>query len=80
MRPFVVSVICLCAVSVIGLGQIKDAADPAPSKEEVVKFMDVLHIKPQLVQYFGGVAKQAKLGSSGRIQAKGSQCYPGAVG
>jgi hypothetical protein len=27
MRRFVVSVICLCAVSVIGLAQIKDAAE-----------------------------------------------------
>ena len=76
MRRFVVSVICLCAVSVIGLAQIKDAADPAPSKEEVVKFMDVLHIKPQLIQYFGGVAKQAKLGAQEGFKQKFPNATP----
>jgi hypothetical protein len=76
MRRFVVSVICLCAASVIGLAQITDAANPAPSKEEVVKFMDVLHIKPQLIQYFGGVAKQAKLGAQEGFKQKVPNATP----
>jgi hypothetical protein len=74
MRRFVVLVICICAVSLMALAQ--TAADSAPSKEEVIKFMDVLHIKPQLIQYFGGVAKQAKLGAQEGFKQKVPNATP----
>jgi uncharacterized protein len=76
MRRFVVSVICVCTISMIGMAQTKDAAGSAPSKEEILKFMDVLHIKPQLVQYFGGVAKQAKLGAQEGFKQKVPNATP----
>jgi hypothetical protein len=52
----------------VGLSDAQDAV--APSREEVLKFLDVLRIKPQLTQYFEGVAKQAKLGAEEGFKQK----------
>ena len=61
--------IVLCLVPVLAVGQAKDSGS-TPSKEDVLKFMDVLHIKSQLNQYFAGVAKQAKLGAEEGFKQK----------
>lgn len=63
MRKLSSVVVFLCILSVIGTAQTKEAPATAPSKAEVLKFMEVLRIKSQLNQYFDGVAKQAKLGA-----------------
>jgi hypothetical protein len=56
--------------SLAGTCQAQDAALASPSRDEVLKFMDVLRIKPQLTQYFAGVAKQAKLGAEEGFKQK----------
>lgn len=67
----------VCILSAIGVGQSKDsAAGAAPSKEEVLKFMEVLHIRSQLTQYFDGVAKQAKLGAEEAFREKVPNATP----
>jgi uncharacterized protein len=67
----------VCILSAIGVGQSKDSADgAAPSKEEVLKFMEVLHIRSQLTQYFDGVAKQAKLGAEEAFREKVPNATP----
>ena len=69
MRKFVGTVFILCIFAVPGRAQSKDAAS-APSREDVLKFMEVLHIKSQLTLYFQGVAKQAKLGAEDGFKEK----------
>lgn len=66
----------LGVLSVAGLAQTKQAVAPAPSKEEVMKFMEVLRIKVQLTQYFDGVAKQAKLGAEEGFKQKVPDATP----
>jgi len=63
-------VLVACMLAAIGVAQTKDAGSSAPSKEEVLKFMEVLHIKSQLTQYFDGVAKQARLGAEEGFRQK----------
>lgn len=63
MPKFPKALIVFCVLSLALLSHAQDAGTSAPSREEVLKFMDVLRIKPQLTQYFDGVAKQAKLGA-----------------
>ena len=47
----------------------KNATQPA-SREEVLKFMDVLQMKATLIRYFDGVAQQAKLGAEQGFKQK----------
>jgi hypothetical protein len=75
MRKIIGAVVVFCILPVAGLGQTKDSAS-TPSKEEVLKFMDVLHIKAQLNQYFEGVAKQAKLGAEEGFKDKVPNATP----
>jgi hypothetical protein len=75
MRKLVGSVVVICIFSALGVAQ-SNAANPAPSKEDVLKFMDVLHIKSQLTQYFNGVAKQAKLGAEEGFKEKVPNATP----
>jgi len=76
MRSILKVVVFLCMFSVVGLSQSTDAAGSAPSKEEVLKFLEVLRIKPQLTQYFDGVAKQAKLGAEEGFKQKVPDATP----
>ena len=69
MRRLCGILIVIGLFSAIGVAQSKDAAS-TPSKEEVLKFMEVLHIRSQLNQYFDGVAKQAKLGAEEGFKQK----------
>jgi len=69
MRNTIAAVVVLCIFSVLGVAQTTGASS-TPSKEEVLKFMEVLHIKSQLTQYFEGVAKQAKLGAEEGFKEK----------
>jgi hypothetical protein len=45
-------------------------ADIPPSKEEVMKFLEIMHVHSQFVQYFNGIAKQARLGAEQGFKAK----------
>jgi len=69
-------VVLLCVLSVAVLAQTQTATAPAPSKEEVLKFLEVLHIKSQLTQYFQGVTKQAKLGAEEGFKEKVPDATP----
>ena len=62
--------------SIVALGQTNDAGAAAPSREDVLKFLDVLRVKPQLTQYFEGVAKQAKLGAEDGFKQKVPDATP----
>src|SRR5512141_881539 len=62
--------ISISVLSLAGLSQAQDTAVAAPSKEEVLKFMEVLRIRPQLDQYFASVATQAKLGAEEGFKQK----------
>lgn len=75
MRHFGKAVIFLSLVSVaLSYGQ--DAAASAPSREEVLKFMEVLRIRPQLNQYFDAVTKQAKAGAEEGFRHKVPDATP----
>lgn len=52
--------ILVCIVSAAAMGQTADSSASIPSKEQVLKFMEVLRLRPQLVELFDGVARQAK--------------------
>jgi|SRR6516225_2883199 hypothetical protein len=75
MRKLIGFVVVICIFSALGVAQ-SNAPNPAPSKEDVLKFMDVLHIKSQLTQYFNGVAKQAKLGAEEGFKEKVPNATP----
>ncbi len=75
MRALWKATVFVCMFSTIGLTQTKDAGS-SPSKEEVLKFMEVLRIKPQLTQYFEGVARQAKLGAQEGFKQKVPDATP----
>jgi hypothetical protein len=70
MRKHSKIVVLLCLFSVAALAQTNDAAGSMPSKGEVLKFMEVLRIRPQLNQYFDGVSKQAKVGAEQGFKRK----------
>jgi len=76
MRKFSTIVVFLCVFSIAGWAQSTEAAGSAPSKEEVMKFLEVLRIKSQLTQYFDGVAKQAKLGAEEGFKHKVPDATP----
>ena len=44
--------------------QTKDSE--APDKAEVVKFLDLMHARSQMVQVLDGLAKQMKVGAEGQ--------------
>jgi hypothetical protein len=50
--------------------QTGDAGTTAASKEDVLKFMDLMHLRTQLTRYFDGIAKQAKLGAEDGFKLK----------
>jgi hypothetical protein len=60
----------------VAFAQTSDAAPSVPSKEEVLKFMEVLRIRPQLTQYFDVLAKQAKEGADEAFQQKVPDATP----
>lgn len=70
------AVVCISVLSFAGLSQGQDTAVGAPSKEEVLKFMEVLRIRPQLNQYFTNVSKQAKLGAEEGFKQKRPDATP----
>jgi uncharacterized protein len=70
MRKLGKLVIFVCIVSAIGIAQAGDASNSAPSKEEVLKFLEVLRVKPQLTQYFEGITKRAKIGAEEAFRQK----------
>jgi hypothetical protein len=69
-------VVAIYIFSAGGLAQTKDGVSLTPSKEDVMKFMEVLHIKSQLTQYFAGVAKEAKLGAEDGFKEKVPNATP----
>ncbi len=76
MRKLSKIVVILCLFSLASLAQTNDAANTVPSKDEVLKFLEVLRIKSQLTQYFDGVAKQAKLGAEQGFKSKVPNATP----
>jgi hypothetical protein len=75
LRKIIGAVVVFCILPIAGIAQTKDSGS-TPSKEEVLKFMEVLHIKSQLNQYFEGVAKQAKLGAEEGFKEKVPNATP----
>lgn len=70
MRKLSRIAVVLCFCSVAALAQSTDAGTSAPSKADVLKFLEVLRVRSQLTQYFDGVAKQAKLGAEDGFRQK----------
>lgn len=76
LKQLKIAIFFLLIGSVVAVGQTNDAAAAAPSREDVLKFLEVLRVKPQLTQYFEGVAKQAKLGAEEGFKQKVSNATP----
>lgn len=76
MRNFFKLAILVCTLLTGAFGQAVAPSTSVPSKEDVVKFMEVLRIRVQLVQYFDGVAKQAKLGAEDGFKQKVPNATP----
>ena len=75
MRTIIGTVVVVCMFPVLGMAQTMDSGS-TPSKETVLKFMEVLHIKSQLTQYFDAVAKQAKQGAEEGFREKVPKATP----
>ena len=76
MRKVWTVVFLVCILSVSGVAQSKDSGGSIPSKEDVLKFMEVLRIRSQLNIYFDGVAKQARLGAEEAFKEKVPNATP----
>ena len=76
MRKILRLAVLLYFFSVIGFAQSKDVGGAVASKEDVIKFMDVLRVRAQLTQYFDGVAKQAKIGAEEGFKEKVPNATP----
>lgn len=76
MRNFFKLAILLCTLLAGAFGQAVPSSTSVPSKEEVLKFIEVLRIRAQLVQYFDGIAKQAKLGAEDGFKQKVPNATP----
>jgi hypothetical protein len=76
MRKLLKLAVLLSVFSVLGFAQTSNADEGVASRDEVLKFMEVLRIRPSLVQYFEGVAKQAKLGAEEGFKQKVPNATP----
>ena len=79
MRLVLRALICVFLCSLAGMCMAQEAGAVAPSRDEVMKFMEVLRIKPQLTQYFAGVAKQAKVGAEEGFKLKIPDATPAQI-
>jgi len=76
MRKLATILIMVWTFSFVAVAQSTPADGTAPSKEEVLKFLDILRVKSQLTLYFDGVAKQAKLGAEEGFKRKVPDATP----
>jgi len=76
MRKLATILVFVCTFSFVAVAQTRPADDTTPSKEEVLKFLDILRVKSQLTLYFDGVAKQAKLGAEEGFKHKVPDATP----
>lgn len=76
MRNFFKLAILVGTLLAGAFGQSAASSTSVPSKEDVLKFMEVLRIRTQLVQYFDGVGKQAKLGAEDGFKQKVPNATP----
>src|SRR5690242_15484978 len=76
LKRLLVAIFFFLIGSIVAMGQTNDVGATPPSREDVLKFLDVLRVKPQLTQYFAGVAKQAKLGAEEGFKQKVSKPTP----
>ena len=76
MRKLATILVMVLTFSFVGVAQSTPADGTTPSKEEVLKFLDILRVKSQLTLYFDGVAKQAKLGAEEGFKHKVPDATP----
>lgn len=76
MRKLSKLIVILCLFALAGFAQTNDVATSVPSKDEVMKFLEVLRIRSQLTQYLNGVAKQAKIGAEQGFKSKVPNATP----
>lgn len=76
MRKLTTLAVILCLFSLAAFAQTSDAATSVPSKDEVLKFLEVLRIRSQLTQYLNGVATQAKIGAEQGFKSKVPNATP----
>ena len=76
MRKFATILIFVWTFSFVAVAQTKPADDTTPSKEQVLKFLDILRVKSQLTLYFDGVAKEAKVGAEEGFKRKVPDATP----
>jgi hypothetical protein len=61
-RVFFIGVCFLLATSICGVAQQNNDSD-IPDKAEVLKFLDLMHARAQMVQVLDGMAKQMRIGA-----------------
>lgn len=76
MRNFYRLAIVVSILSAAAISQTADSNTSMPSREQVLRFMEVLRIRPQLVQLFDGAGKQAKLGAEEGFKQKVPNATP----
>lgn len=76
MRKLATIFIFVWMFSLAAVAQSATADGTPPSKEEVLKFLDILRVKSQLALYFDGVGKQAKLGAEEGFKHKVPNATP----
>lgn len=69
-RITVLTAIVLVSCSALLGAQAGNPSEQAASKEDILKFMDVLHIRQTLVQLYEGMGRQAKVGAEQAFKEK----------
>jgi uncharacterized protein len=69
-RIIVLTAIVLVSCSALVGAQAGNSSESPASREDILKFMDVLHIQQTLVQLYEGMGRQAKVGAEQAFKEK----------
>jgi uncharacterized protein len=75
-RNIVVTAIVLVSCAAFVRAQAGNPTDQPASREDVVKFLDVVHIRQTLVQLYDGMGRQAKAGAEQAFKEKMPDATP----
>lgn len=77
MKKYFLAAVCLGLAAILpALGQQSAAPDAPPSKDEVVRFMDLMQIRLRIVELFDGMKAQARMGAQQGFKKKVPDATP----
>jgi uncharacterized protein len=78
-QKFLLAVFLMVGLAVQGVGQQAAATSAAATKEQVLKFMEIMHVKAAVLQMFDGMKQQARMGAEQAFRQKVPNATPGQI-